>query len=118
MAKQGTKVLPARKSAASRDDDSLLNRSAESLGRVIGSLQQQMRGTAKRMSTIAEDAMDALPELPRAGTGTRGTSSKRGASRKTAGARKGQAASKAGGRKGSGRARKSTRSRKTAGRSR
>ena len=65
MAKRRTKVLQARKSDASRGDDSLLIRSAESLGKVIGSLQRQVQGTTKRMSTVAEDAMDALPALPR-----------------------------------------------------
>jgi hypothetical protein len=64
MAKRGTKVLQARKPAASRDDDSLLVRSAESLGRVIGSLQRQMKGTSKRVSRAADDALDALPDLP------------------------------------------------------
>jgi hypothetical protein len=42
MAKGKKRTLPARK--ASRNDDSLLIRSAESLGRVIGSLQRQVRG--------------------------------------------------------------------------
>lgn len=43
------KVLPARKPRdRSRDDDSLLLRSAESLGRVIGALQRQLDGVTKR----------------------------------------------------------------------
>src|SRR5438128_72044 len=37
------KVMPARKSDRPREEDSLLIRSAESLGRVIGSLQRQLR---------------------------------------------------------------------------
>lgn len=65
MAKRKTKGLQARKSDASRDDDSLLIRSAESLGRVIGSLRRSVQDGTKRMSTIAESAIGALPELPR-----------------------------------------------------
>ena len=50
MAKQ-ERVLPARKPGdRSRDDDSMLLRSAESLGRVIGALQRQLDGVTKRMS--------------------------------------------------------------------
>ena len=85
MAKRDTKVVPARKS---RDDDSLLTRSAESLGRVIGSLQRQMQGTTRRMSSAAEDAMDALPEMPDLGRFTGSGSPKRSSARKTTGARK------------------------------
>jgi hypothetical protein len=45
------KVLPARKlQDRSRDDDSLLLRSAESLGRVIGALQRQLDGATRRLS--------------------------------------------------------------------
>jgi hypothetical protein len=120
MAKRETKVLPARKSAASRDDDSLLTRSAESLGRVIGSLQRQMQGTTKRMSNVAEDARDALPELPQWGrraaggsrksSGTRKSAArKRGGARKDAGTRKSGATAKRAG------ARKSASARKTSG---
>jgi hypothetical protein len=50
MAKQ-SRVLPARKPLdRSRDDDSLLLRSAESLGRVIGALQRQLDGATRRLS--------------------------------------------------------------------
>ncbi len=87
MAKRETKVLPARASAASRDDDSLLIRSAESLGRVVGSLQRQMQGATKRVSSVAESARDALPELPPLRTRAASGSRKRAASRKPAGAR-------------------------------
>jgi hypothetical protein len=129
MAKRATKVLPARKPAASRDEDSLLTRSAESLGRVIGSLQRQMQGTTKRLSNAAEDAVDALPDLPQLGRGAASGTRKRTGARKTAGsaksggARTGATARKrAAGRKGAGAkataARKSSRSRKTSGRSR
>lgn len=48
MAKQAKRVLKARKSASASDDDSLLVRSAESLGRVIGSLQRQVREGSTR----------------------------------------------------------------------
>jgi hypothetical protein len=63
MAKRGTKTLPARKPVS--EDDSLLIRSAESLGRVIGSLQRQMQGTSARLSRAADDALQALPDVPR-----------------------------------------------------
>lgn len=50
MAKR-SKQLPARKpSDRSRDDDSLLLRSAESLGRVIGALQRQLDGATRRLA--------------------------------------------------------------------
>ena len=65
MAKRRSRELPARKEAAVMDDDSLLIRSAESLGRVIGSLQRQVQGSSKRVSTMTSDAIAALPELPR-----------------------------------------------------
>ena len=45
------KTLPARKPRdRSRDDDSLLLRSAESLGRVIGALQRQLDGATRRLA--------------------------------------------------------------------
>ena len=47
MAKQG-KTLPARR-PRSGSDGSLLIRSAESLGRVIGSLQRQLDGASKKL---------------------------------------------------------------------
>ena len=50
MAKR-SKPLPARKPRdRSRDDDSLLLRSAESLGRVIGALQRQLDGATRRLA--------------------------------------------------------------------
>lgn len=50
MAKH-VRELPARKPGdRSRDDDSMLLRSAESLGRVIGALQRQLDGATKRLS--------------------------------------------------------------------
>ena len=65
MAKPVRKVIPARKDLPRRDDDSLLVKSAESLGRVIGSLQRQVQSGSKQFSTLASDAIEALPELPR-----------------------------------------------------
>jgi hypothetical protein len=46
------KLLPARKprDRSRDDDDSLLLRSAESLGRVIGALQRQLDGATRRLS--------------------------------------------------------------------
>ena len=50
MAKQ-KKALPSRKPRdRSRDEESLLLRSAESLGRVIGALQRQLDGATRRLS--------------------------------------------------------------------
>ena len=63
MTKQ-RKVLPARKVRyRSGDDDSLLLRSAESLGRVIGALQRQLDDATKRLSDTAGDALDQLPSV-------------------------------------------------------
>ena len=79
MAKQ-RKVLPARKQGdRSRDDESLLMRSAESLGRMIGTLQRQLDGATKRLSETADDVMDVLPEMPAVG----GTGARKGGGRKT-----------------------------------
>ena len=54
MAKR-SKMLPARKQRDSRDDESLLMRSAESLGRMIGTLQRQLDGATKRLAVTADD---------------------------------------------------------------
>ena len=63
MAKR-RKVLPARKPRdRPRDDDSLLLRSAESLGRVISALQRQLEDAARRLSDSAGDALDQLPSV-------------------------------------------------------
>jgi hypothetical protein len=86
MAKQ-KKALPARKSAdPSRDDESLLLRSAESLGRVIGALQRQLDGATKRLSTTASGAFDIIPPLPGQKTAIRRGTKKRGAAAKRASA--------------------------------
>ncbi len=63
MAKR-SKALPARKSARSRDDDSVLIRTAESLGRMIGSLQRQLQDATSHVSDGRDAAFDAPPELP------------------------------------------------------
>ena len=79
MAKR-EKVLPARKQRdRSRDDESLLMRSAESLGRMIGSLQRQLDGAGKRLSETADDVMGNLPDIPfgSGGSVSRGTGAKK-----------------------------------------
>jgi hypothetical protein len=64
MAKRD-KVLPARKPRdRARDDGSLLIRSAETLGRTIGSLQRQLDGAPRRLSETATDVVDYLPDTP------------------------------------------------------
>jgi len=60
MTKQG-KVVSARKSRDTfRDVDSLLVRSAESLGRMIGSLQRQLDGATRQVATSADRAKALL----------------------------------------------------------
>src|SRR4051812_45144666 len=84
MAKQG-KVLPARRQRhRSRDEDSILLRSAESLGRVIGSLQRQLDGATVRFSEAADQVIEYLPlRHDGDGDGARGaTASGNGASSK------------------------------------
>ena len=68
MAKRKT-VLPARRQRdRSRDDDSLLLRSAESLGRVIGALQRELDRAAKRLSVDPDRTTDHNGLTPRAKT--------------------------------------------------
>ena len=84
MAKR-RKVLPARKPRdRSRDDDSLLLRSAESLGRVIGALQRQLDDATKRLSSVGSTGTPATG----ARKASRQTTGAKKGSRKTAGARK------------------------------
>jgi hypothetical protein len=89
MAKR-KRALPTRKPRdRSRDDESLLLRSAESLGRVIGALQRQLDGATKRLSATANGAWDAIPSLPGEKATRRGTKvKKRSAATKSAGAKK------------------------------
>jgi hypothetical protein len=108
MAKR-EKVLPARKQRdRSREDESLLMRSAESLGRMIGSLQRQLDGAGKRIAETADEVMENKPDIPLGGgsdvsrrsgaqakkkkkttTGTKRTATRKRTARKSAaGARK------------------------------
>ncbi len=74
------KVLPARKQRdRSRDDESLLNRSAKTLGRTIGTLQRQLDGATRRLSETAADVVGNLPDLPLVG----GAGSRRRAAKKS-----------------------------------
>jgi hypothetical protein len=57
MAKQGNKVLPARRP---RGEESLLIRSAESLGKVIGRLQRQLDRSAATESSNTRSKPDGL----------------------------------------------------------
>ena len=80
MAKR-RKAIPARKPRdRSRDDDSLLLRSAESLGRVIGALQRQLDDATKRLSTAgvtAKPAKRASKRSRKTSTRSRKTTKKR-----------------------------------------
>lgn len=89
MAKQ-KRALPSRKPRdRSRDDESLLLRSAESLGRVIGALQRQLDSATKRLAATANGARDAMTALPGEKATRRGTKvKKRSATKKGAGAKK------------------------------
>ena len=74
MAKRKT-VLPTRKERdRSRDDDSLLLRSAESLGRVIGALQRQLDGATRR---LAASGANDLAERRRPRAARKGAATKR-----------------------------------------
>jgi hypothetical protein len=111
-----SKVLPARKQRnGSRDDESLLMRSAESLGRVIGSLQRQLDGAARRLPATTDDVMGMLSDIPLPGA-NRG--SRKSGATKAAGAKKRTATRAAATRKTAGRktAGRKTAGRKTAGR--
>ena len=96
MAKR-TKTLPARKQRNSRDDESLLMRSAETLGRVIGTLQRQLDGATRRLAATAD-------EDSRTGSGAR----KRAAGKSAGGSRR-KSTSPAAARKRAPGARKTTR---------
>jgi hypothetical protein len=61
-----SKALPARKAQA-RDDESLLLRSAESLGRMIGSLQRQLDDMTGRLSTTTATSAPASRSKVRTG---------------------------------------------------
>jgi hypothetical protein len=95
MAKRGRRTLPARKKK--REDDSLLIRSAESLGRVIGSLQRQIRGRTKQVTDMANDAIEAMPTPPRVKIPFSASSPRTSRSTRKASTRKTARASKAAG---------------------
>jgi hypothetical protein len=91
MAKQ-SKTLPGRKQHdRSRDEESLLLRSAESLGRVIGSLQRQLDVATKHLTESVKDGAAGV-RRSRAGksSGSRAKSgmASRTGSRKTAASKK------------------------------
>ena len=94
MAKQ-KRALPARKRRdRSRDDESLLLRSAESLGRVIGSLQRQLDDATRRLSATPRDGWEAIPSLPELKKATRRGTKKRSATPRRAGAKKTKSAAR------------------------
>jgi hypothetical protein len=75
-------VLRARKRRdRSRDDDSMLLRSAESLGRVIGALQRQLDGATRRLTRSGGDGLAAPRRPPTARKGA-ATTRKRSAATK------------------------------------
>jgi hypothetical protein len=97
MARQG-KALPARRTRPALDDSPLL-RSAESLGRMIGSLQRQLDGASKRLSAgtgsvAAAFGMNGSGEATRRGSAAKRTTKKTAA--KPAGATTGSKGRKAG----------------------
>jgi hypothetical protein len=116
MAKR-ERVLPARKQGdRSRDDESLLIRSAETLGRTIGSLQRQLDGATRRLSERAADVMANMPDIPLVGgedSRRRGAKRKKKKATKTA-TRKRTARTSASSRKSASSTRKSAASRSRA----
>ncbi len=84
MAKQD-KVAPARKQ---REEESVLLRSAESLGRMIGTLQRQLDGASRSMAAATGDVMGVLANGNGAAVrGTRPTTRKAAKPAKPAAAR-------------------------------
>ena len=102
MAKKVLRATPARD--RSREDESLLLRSAEALGRMIGSLQRQLDVATRRMADTRADAAGARKPVKtkrgrskaRSGTAVRGTAKKSASSTvgKTARRRSTKSASK------------------------
>jgi chromatin remodeling complex protein RSC6 len=127
MAKQG-RTIPGRRPRTS-GEDTLLIRSAESLGRMIGSLQRQLDGVSRKIPTSARASsllgIDEYEDNDRATTRKK-TTKKTGMAKKTKGAtRAGKGGGKSGAKKTqstadrtSKRASKSAAARKTAGRGR
>ena len=84
MARHG-KLLPARKPRdRSRDEASVLLRSAESLGRVIGTLQRQLNTVTKRRASTADDIVKGWEIGKSDGQPTNGTRPRRTATAKRA----------------------------------
>jgi hypothetical protein len=85
MARKVLRATPARD--RSREDESLLLRSAESLGRMIGSLQRQLDVATRRIASTRGSAGARKPvkakrggSKARSGTAARGTAPKKSAS--------------------------------------
>jgi hypothetical protein len=106
--------LPSAKTPDARDDESLLLRSAESLGRVIGALQRQLDGATRRLADTA-DMFDQERTTPARSPGSRkrrsGTSKSKGVSSQPVRAQAGNGAAK---RKAAGSSKRAA-SKKTAG---
>jgi len=85
MAKKVLRATPVR--SRSREDESLLLRSAESLGRMIGALQRQLDVATTRIAGTRADAASSRKPVKatrgrskaRSGTATRGTAPKKSA---------------------------------------
>jgi len=84
MARKVLRATPARD--RSREDESLLLRSAESLGRMIGSLQRQLDVATRRIASTRAIAGARKPvkakrggSKARSGTAVRGTAPKKSA---------------------------------------
>ena len=88
MARKVFRATPARD--RSREDESLLLRSAESLGRMIGSLQRQLDVATRRIVSTRATAGARKPvkkrggSKARSGTAVRGTAPKKSGSAKSA----------------------------------
>ena len=91
MAKQG-RVLPARRSR--RPEPSVLLRSAESLGRVIGLLQRELDSVSKRSAKPETGNGHRPPGKPKSANGSPKPSARSKASAKTKPATAGQSTSK------------------------
>jgi hypothetical protein len=86
------KVIPARPSRdRSRDDESLLLRSAESLGRMIGSLQRQLDVATGRVAGSKANGAAGKSSAAKSSVKKKSAASSRGGARKRTGARKANA---------------------------
>lgn len=61
MAKQGKPLPVRRQRERPREDDSILLRSAESVGRMIGTLQRELDGTQERLVEAMKGAAIVEP---------------------------------------------------------